>query len=139
MRLLNCEKDFEEASIDYCVTFEVSPPAFVAPQAKITTACGEAQLSETQPGMLMPPIIEGRIDELIRKIASFSERHNPAILDCRQLVRVDFNAAGRLLSGLAPFCGNGRMIEFHNVNLLVISLFNVIGLQNVVRIYPRKN
>lgn len=139
MRLLNCEKDFEEASIDYCVTFEVSPPAFVAPQGKVTTACGEAQPSEEQPGMLMPPIIEGRIDELIYKIASYSAHHNPATLDCRQLVRVDFNAAGRLLSGLAPFCGNGRMIEFHNVNQLVISLFNVIGLQNLVRIYPRKN
>ena len=37
LRLLNEEKDFEEASIDYCITFEVSPPAFVAPKNKVTT------------------------------------------------------------------------------------------------------
>ena len=35
LRLLNRESDFEERSIDYCITFEVSPPAFVSPQDKV--------------------------------------------------------------------------------------------------------
>ena len=28
---MNREKDFEETAMDYCVTFEVSPPSFEAP------------------------------------------------------------------------------------------------------------
>lgn len=140
LRLLNREKDFEEASIDYCVTFEVSPPAFVAPKNKVTTDTAEAPVGQTETeGLKMPPVVEGRIDNLIVSIAAYSDEHNPAIIDCSQLIRVDFNAAGRLLTGLAPFCGIGKTIEFHHVNHLVAELFNVIGLKDLVRIVPRKN
>ncbi|HJV50530.1 MAG TPA: STAS domain-containing protein [Noviherbaspirillum sp.] len=144
LQLLNREKEFEETSIDYCVTFEVSPPAFVAPQTKVTTATAEAQ-PETAAGdtaigsFVMPAVVEGKIDNLILAIVAYSDEHSPAIVDCSGLTRVDFNAAGRLLTGLAPFCGNGRTIEFHNVNHLVAALFNVIGLNDIARILPRKN
>lgn len=138
LRLLNREKEFEEISIDYCVTFEVSPPAFVAPQNKVTTAAEMAAVAEAE-GFQMPTVIEGRIDNLIVAIAAYSDEHNPAIIDCTRLVRIDFNAASRLLSGLAPFCGVGKVIEFHHVNHLVAQLFNVIGLKDIARIFPRKN
>lgn len=139
LRLLNREKDFEEASIDYCVTFEVSPPAFVAPQNKVTTASAAPADASPSEHFMMPPVVEGRIDDLIVAIASYSDEHSPAIIDCSRLVRVDFNTAGRLLTGLSPFCGNGKAIEFHNVNHLITALFNVIGLQDVVRVVSRKN
>lgn len=139
LRLLNREEDFEEVSIDYCVTFEVSPPAFVAPQGKITTAAAGPAGAPPAEGFVMPEVVDGRIDNLILAIAAYSDEHNPAIIDCSQLIRVDFNAAGRLLTGLSPFCGVGKVIEFHHVNHLVVELFNVIGLKDLVRIVPRKN
>ena len=136
LRLLDREKEFEETSIDYCVTFEVSPPAFVSPQGKVTTAAPEPQ--QASEGFMMPQTVEGRIDNLILAIATYSDEHNPAIIDCSRLERVDFNAAGRLLTGLAPFCGVGRTLEFHHVNHLVAALFNTIGLKDISRIVPRK-
>lgn len=139
LRLLNCEKEFEEASIDYCVTFEVSPPAFVAPQATVTTASSEQVALPGAEGLPMPRLVEGRIDNLIVAIAAYSDEHLPAIIDCSRLERVDFNAAGRLLTGLAPFCGSGKQIEFHHVNHLVAELFHVIGLDDIVRVIPRKS
>lgn len=138
--LLNLEAEFEEASIDYCVTFEVSPPAFVAPQNKVTMATPEmsiAKLASDQ--FIMPPVVEGRADQLVLAIAAFAASHKPAILDCSRLIRVDFGAAGQLLTGLAPFTARGAMIELHNVNHLVIALFHAIGLQDIVRILPRKS
>jgi ABC-type transporter Mla MlaB component len=139
LRLLSREQEFEEASIDYCITFEVSPPAFVAPKTKVTTAVAAEPSAADGNGFVMPPLVEGRIDNLILAIAAHSDHHSPAIVDCSQLRRVDFNAAGRLLTGLAPFCGNGKIIEFHNVNHLVAELFNVMGLKDILRIVPRKN
>lgn len=139
LRLLNLEKEFEETSIDYCVTFEVSPPAFVAPKSKITTASAETTSAQPAEGFPMPPVVEGRIDNLILSIAAYSDEHSPAIVDCSKLNRVDFNAAGRLLTGLSPFCGVGKTIEFHHVNHLIAELFNVIGLKDIARIVPRKN
>ena len=38
LQLLQMKEAFEETSIDYCVTFEVSPPAYEAPANKITTS-----------------------------------------------------------------------------------------------------
>jgi ABC-type transporter Mla MlaB component len=142
LRLLNLEKEFEEVSIDYCITFEVSPPAFAPPENKVTTAAAEAdhaQAGEATEAYLMPTVIEGRIDQLILAIAAYSDDHDPAVIDCARLARVDFNAAGRLLTGLAPFCQNGKTIEFHNVNYLVAALFSVMGLKDIVRILPRKS
>lgn len=138
LRLLNAESEFEETSIDYCVTFEVSPPMFVAPQASVTTAVAELATLVAE-GYAMPALVEGRVDNLILAIAAYSDEHCPAIIDCSRLIRVDFTAAGRLLTGLAPFCGSGKIIEFHHVNHLVAELFNVIGLKDIVRVVPRKS
>jgi ABC-type transporter Mla MlaB component len=139
LRLLNLEREFEETSMDYCITFEVSPPAFVPPKNKVTTAAAEQSQASAEPdAFMMPAVIEGRIDPLILGIASYSEEHNPAIIDCSRLTRIDFNAAGRLLTGLAPFCSNDRAIEFHNVNHLVAALFSVMGLKDLVRVLSRK-
>lgn len=139
MRLLNQEKDFEEASIDYCITFEVSPPAFVAPQNKITTAADEAgTVDALSDSFLMPATIDGKTDQLIASISKYAADHNPALLDCKRLTRVDFTAAGQLLTNLAPLCGSGKAIEMHNVNYLVFALFNVMGLKEFVQIVPRK-
>jgi ABC-type transporter Mla MlaB component len=139
MRLLNQEKDFEEASMDYCITFEVSPPAFVAPKNKITTAADETGTVDIlSDSFLMPATVEGKTDQLIVAISKFVGGHNPALLDCKRLIRVDFAAAGQLLSNLAPLCGSGKAIEMHNVNYLVYALFTVMGLKEILQIVPRK-
>ena len=139
LRLLNLEKDFEEASIDYCVTFEVSPPAFVAPRNKVTMALEENVTSApASEHFAMPPVIEGRTDQLLSAIAAYAAEHNPAIIDCSRLTRVEFGATAQLLSGLAPLTGGGNVIELHSVNQLVAALFNVMGLKDIVRILPRK-
>jgi ABC-type transporter Mla MlaB component len=139
LRLLNLEKDFEEASIDYCVTFEVSPPAFVAPKNKVTTALEENVPPEpTSEHFMMPTIVEGRTDQLLQAIAEYAAEHNPAIIDCSRLTRVEFSATAQLLSGLAPLTGGDNVIELHCVNQLVAALFNVMGLKDIVRILPRK-
>ncbi|MGZ3157611.1 MAG: STAS domain-containing protein [Burkholderiaceae bacterium] len=139
LELLNREKDFEETSIDYCVTFEVSPPAFVPPKNKITMALEESVMEDNMTNnFMMPLVVDGRTDLLINSIKEYAANHNPAIIDCSRLTRVDFGAAGQLLSGLAPLAGNGRTIELINVNHLVAALFNVMGLRDIAQILPRK-
>jgi ABC-type transporter Mla MlaB component len=139
LALLNRETDFEEASIDYCVTFEVSPPAFVPPKNKVTTAMEEpVPAVETTDVYVMPAVIEGRTDALVAALSAFAAAHNPARVDCSGLARVDVNAAGQLLAGLAPISGDGRTIEFFDVNHLVAALFNVLGLKQVIRVITRK-
>jgi anti-anti-sigma regulatory factor len=144
LHLLNLEQAYEDASIDYSITFEVSPPPFVKPQAKVITAAEDNTLGpNTSAGgnnsLLMPILIEGRTSELLTKIQTHANACSPAIMDCSRLVRVDFSAAGELLNGLSMLASNGSAIEFHNVNHLVTALFKVVGIHEVARVVSRKN
>ncbi|GAC1407845.1 MAG: hypothetical protein NVSMB6_06070 [Burkholderiaceae bacterium] len=139
LALLNQEAAFEEASIDYCVTFEVSPPAFKPPEARVTTTMDNADSVETAVDVfVMPPVVEGRADALLAALSEFALQHNPARVDCAGLARIDVNAAGQLLIGLTPITGDGRIIEFLNVNHLVATLFSVLGFKDVIRIVTRR-
>nr|WP_315468545.1 hypothetical protein [uncultured Undibacterium sp.] len=140
LQLLQLKEVFEEASIDYCVTFEVSPPAFEAPTSKVTTAVAEAVPEvDASDRFLMPKFIEGSTDELVKQITTHSKLHDLVILDCSQLERVEFGASAQLLNGLVPISSaKNKSIQFHEVNYLVMHLFNAMGLKNVAAIFPRK-
>jgi anti-anti-sigma regulatory factor len=138
LRLLNREGEFEEASIDYCVTFEVSPPAFVAPRNNVSTD-EESSLRKTETDcFVLPVVVDSRSAQVLSAVESFVVSHDPAIIDCSRLNRLDFTSAGQLLNLFAPLHANGKTIEMQNVNHLVASLLRVIGLSDVVRILPRK-
>lgn len=141
LQLLHFEKAFEEASIDYCITFEVSPPSFEAPKNKVTTMVPEVRIiEEISDRFMMPVVIEGRTENLISQIAAHAELNKVVLLDCSQLERVEFGASAQLLSGLVPIAGKkGASIQFHEVNYLVMNLFNAMGLKNVAAIFPRKH
>ena len=141
LQLLHFEKAFEEASIDYCITFEVSPPSFEAPHNRVITATSDIQLvEEVSNRFMMPAIIEGRTDALINQIADHAKIHSAVLLDCSLLERVEFGASAQLFSGLVPIAAKkGITIQFHEVNYLVTCLFNAMGLKNVAAIFPRKH
>lgn len=136
LRLLNSEVEFEEASMDYCVTFEVSPPAFDAPR-KVTTEKADSANPQAA-AFSMPSLVEGKAETLLAAIAEFAATHDPAAIDCSRLRRIDFTAAGQLLSGLAPVVAGGRVVEFVEVNHMVGALMDVIGLKEIARISIRK-
>lgn len=139
LQLLNRESEFEEASIDYCVTYEVSPPAFVAPKNKVSTAIDDVVTPDDSAGkFMMAPVIDGRSTALAG-ITDYASSHDPVILDCSRLNRVDFSAAGQLLSSLAPLAAKGKTVELQHVNHLVGALFQVMGLREVANIQLRKS
>ena len=141
LQLLHFESIFEETSIDYCITFEVSPPSFEAPKNKVTTILPEiGAFDEVSDRFMMPTVVEGKTDNLISQIAAHAEFHKLVLLDCSKLERVEFGASAQLLSGLVPIAGRkDTVIQFHDVNYLVTYLFNAMGLKNVAAIFPRKH
>ena len=88
---------------------------------------------------LMPAVVDNRTDQLLAAINSHASLHDPLVLDCSRLDRVDFSAAGQLMMGLAPLARNGRSIEMQHVSRLVTALFSMIGLSDIARILPRRH
>ncbi|MDB5937242.1 MAG: hypothetical protein JWQ01_4586, partial [Massilia sp.] len=136
LQLLNREKDFEETAMDYCVTYELSPPSFEA-QANVATAASARAPSRSDRFML-PALVDGGAGPLFDAIDAYAEQYQAVVLDCARLVRVDYNAAGALLKRLRALAASGKTVELRDMNHLVAALFKLMGYAEVARLFPHK-
>lgn len=136
LQVMNLEKDFEETAMDYCVTYELSPPSFEM-QANVAAAASERVPSGADRFML-PALIDGDIGPLLDAIEAYAKQYQPAVLDCSRLARVDYSAASQLQRRLRALAGEDKKIELRDLNYLVAALFKLMGFQEVARIFPLK-
>jgi ABC-type transporter Mla MlaB component len=136
LQLMNREKDFEETAMDYCVTYELSPPSFEAP-ANVANAAGARAPSRSDRFML-PALIDGAATALLDAIDAYAEQYQPLVLDCSRLARVDYGAAAALHQRLRQLAADGKSVELRDVNHLVAALFKLMGFAEVARLFPHK-
>ncbi|AXA94851.1 STAS domain-containing protein [Massilia sp. YMA4] len=137
LRLLNREKEFEETAMDYCVTFEMSPPQFVAP--------GNVANTPRQAGApaadryLLPHVIEADVEPLLAAICAYAGQGAMLVFDCSHLVRIDLAAGGQLLGCLRALAQDAsRRIELRELNHLVAALLRLLGFADVARLFPHR-
>lgn len=132
------QQRFEDLAIDYAVTFEISPPswdeAHVAasslPQPAPATVVDDNEAAGTYSAA-------GQIKGVrFADLAAFVEVHDPVIIDCSKLARIDFLSAGALLNVLNTAKRAGKHIVFRHPNHLVAELFGMVGLGAVAEIVP---
>ena len=145
LQLMNREKDFEETAMDYCVTYERSPPSFEAPGnvanvANVANAAnvGSARAPSRSDRFMLPALIDGGAGKLFDAIDAYAEQYQPLVLDCSRLARVDYNAAGALLARLRALAAAGKIIELRDVNHLVAALFRLMGYAEATRLFPHR-
>lgn len=138
LQLLNREKDFEETAMDYCVTFEVSPPSFAAPRQAVAAVAAAPSPAAARDRFLLPPLIDHPTTALLAAIADYAGQGDRLVFDCSRLVRVDFNAAQQLHSCALALASQGKQIEFRDVNHLVSALMRLLGYADLARIHPHK-
>jgi ABC-type transporter Mla MlaB component len=136
LQLMNREKDFEETAMDYCVTYELSPPSFEAP-ANVANAAGARAPSRSDRFML-PALVDGGAAPLFDAIDAYAKQAQPLVLDCSRLARVDYGAAAALHQRLRQLAAGGKSIELRDVNHLVAALFKLMGFAEVARLFPHK-
>jgi anti-anti-sigma regulatory factor len=136
LQLMNREKDFEETAMDYCVTYEVSPPSFEAPSNVATAASARAPSSTDR--FLLPALVDARADALLDAIEAYAAQSQPVLLDCSRLARIDYSAAGALLRRLRRLAADDKKIELRDLNHLVAALFKLLGYAEVARLFPHK-
>jgi anti-anti-sigma regulatory factor len=137
--LLNREKDFEETAMDYCVTFEVSPPSFEPPaHAAISVGAGPAQGDR----FLLPAAVTGNGAALLEAIDAYAAGDAPLVLDCSRLAHIDYAAAAALVARLRQLSVNGdngaRKVELRDLNHLVAALLGLLGAGEEIRLYAHK-
>ena len=167
LRALNMPDDFELAALDYCVTYEVSPPAWDEARCQLTFVEDEmAAIAAAQPSVRiestdwgssfnqMPttPLslqqddavhldlkgeVLGDATEALGAFDPSAHDGDTILVSCKALVRVDFSAAGSILNWVAMRQSEGCHVQFRDVQRLVAAFFNVIGINEHARVVPR--
>jgi len=164
LRLANRPDQFDEAAIDYCVTYEVSPPSWEPTRCKVHV--GGSGLSTRQPDMSMvsevsTSFMESRqaddaaanievahvelSGQLIGDIGATLEKLQTGLspapiisVSCARLIRVDFIAAGDLLNWVLSKRNEDRAVHFVDTHRLVALFFGAMGINEHARVQVRK-
>lgn len=166
LRLMGKGDDFELVALDYCVTYEVSPPSWQEPlcaysdDAGVCSGSGNsgpaplalergdfppsqpadpALAPEPAPTARLSGLIDGDATPLLTPLEPLLRPGVPLPIACDQLIRMDFAAAGSVLNWSAGQQELGHTVQFHNLQRLVAIFFNVLGINEHARVVPRKD
>ncbi|HJV69835.1 STAS domain-containing protein [Ideonella sp.] len=160
LRLVNRPDQFDDVAIDYCVTYEVSPPSWEAtrctvrvsgPSANtrsaILSSVGDAVTSLMDDGhgevevttLEISGQLAGDQGPLIRHLDQRLGDSKVLRISCALLIRVDFVAAGDLLNWVIAKRAEGRQITFFDVNRLVALMFGAMGINEHVSTQLRQS
>ena len=159
MALLRCMglgDEFELVALDYCVTYEVSPPAWQVPRCGYLDAAeGDGVSADllaahppAAPDAAPAPVpatvglsghIEGDADAFLQNLESLAKPGQPLVVPCDRLIRIDFSAAGSVLNWAAAQQAQKREVHFQNLHRVVAVFFNVVGINEHAWVIPRKN
>lgn len=166
LRLAHRPDQFDEVAIDYCVTFEVSPPSWENSRCKAQlsgstqntqplslSVVGEATTSFMDTSMLseeeaptqqvqitsleLAGQLSGDLSELLGRLSMQVGESRVIRISCALLMRVDFVAAGDLLNWVAQRHAEGRELVFHETHRLVALMFGAMGINETARVQLR--
>lgn len=151
LRIMDLNEEFDETSIDYCVTFEISPPPWIPYPGDVVLMTSqeagldpveieqEEELVELAPDdhVVFSGELSGKIEEQREQIKTVAERNSIVRVDCTKLRRLDFTAAGELLNEQLALQNNQRKLHFQHPNYLVYALMHVMGMHEFADITPR--
>ena len=137
-RLLNRQNDFEETGIQYCITYEVSPPSWEPFAINIKTRTLTAAVPVLDP-LDWRGDIAADGEPLFGRMMAGARSQPRLVVECRHLRRMAFSAASALLGHVIKLQQLGTTVEFRNVNPLVGALLQLLGVSAVAEVQLRRN
>ncbi len=146
LRLVNQPGVFEERATEFVITYEVSPPSWVAPSSKIKMT---SAVNNNEPTTIMQfdrldhirltGDIVGDGEALINEIAHGLQDNPVAVCDCTRLRRVEFGVAAKLLTALTYWTAENKTVEFRNLNHPIATLFVALGIHHLAVVNRRSD
>ena len=164
LRLAHRTNDFDQAAIDYCMTYEVSPPSWMPARCSVRLSDASGQVVVETPttgiadvatsfmesqspdeGMLEVAQVElngqllGDISRLLLSMDEQIGKSSIIHISCARLMRIDFIAAGDLLNWVIGRRGEGRHVTFVDAHRLVALFCGAMGITEQARVAIRRD
>ncbi len=148
LRLAGRQQEFEDISIDYCVTYEVSPPSWepmpewirAEATSPIAATSGEKLGTRSDNGIFhLVGDLKGSIPTESALLTEHSSSRRDVQIDCSDLRRIEFTAAAQLQNQLTTLRTLGKRVALVNVSIPVGTLFGVVGMNDVASIQLREH
>jgi ABC-type transporter Mla MlaB component len=81
----------------------------------------------------------GDPQDLLKALEGRLQGADVLIISCRNLIRVDFSAAGTLLNWVSGHHADGRLVQFVDTHRLVAAFFHVIGITECAKVVVRND
>jgi ABC-type transporter Mla MlaB component len=141
LRLLGRQDDFDETGIQYCITFELSPPSWEPPPANLKARAATAAKAVAG-GNVNPLDWRGVIgpegEQLFNRLLAESRTSKHLSVECVQLRRMAFASGSSLLTHVMKLRQAGVSVEFRNVNALIGALFHLLGISALTAVQQRR-
>jgi len=138
-RMLDLKEKFEEAAVNYAITFEVSPPSWESTAGAIPKRAPRSEsIDDTGEALILSGEITGASEALAARLQEWAATRRGLSIDMSQARRVDFVTAGLMLRVLSKLQPAGLPIQISGANELINALFRVMGIDKVARIIPRR-
>ncbi|MBI3157690.1 MAG: STAS domain-containing protein [Burkholderiales bacterium] len=163
LRLTHRADQFDEAAIDYCVTYEVSPPAWEPARCNVRFGDGDGVSTRPPPMSVFSEVstsflesglsdehgvelarvelsgqLVGDIGETLRVLTARLGAAPMVAVSCARLIRVDFLAAGDLLNWVLTLRGEQRTVQFADAHRLVALFFGAMGINEHAQVQVRR-
>jgi ABC-type transporter Mla MlaB component len=140
-RLLQRQHDFEETGIQYCITYEVSPPSWEPPPPSLKTRAAtpaDRPAPVEDDGLTWRGTVRGNGEPQFGMLLTAAKTERRVAIDCTYLKRIEFSTATALLSLLTKLRQGGIVVEFRNVNHLIAALYTLLGVDMVADVQLRR-
>ena len=142
LRRLGLEDRFEEAAVNYAVTYEVSPPSWPSRDHQTGAKTGPGPRTTAtepaQPAFRLSGDVTGASENLPRQLEDWAASNSPLVIDMSAVRRVDFVSAGQLLNVFTGLHQAGTTVQIRGANELIAVLFGVMGIGQVARIIQNR-
>ncbi len=127
IRVSGDEVSYEDACVAYCLTYELSPPAPVGLAMHQAPSVAE---------LILPEQIGYPVEALLESLRPIAKPLDHIVLNCRQLLLIEFNAAAPLLAGVAEMA-RGKTVEWCDMLHLTSTLLQLIRGEGKLKISHR--
>lgn len=142
-QIFGMQIEFEDAAIDYAVTFELSPPSWEAlPESVQTTGASEPAAQETvieAEHFVIEGVLSSDSDFKLRDLERFAETRADIHIDMSNATRVDFVTVGAFIGTLIKLNQGSKQIVISGANGMIHALFDVMGVSEYATIIRKKS